>query len=320
MTEEHIVVVCDNISEPEKHLFQLISKASELASQNKSKVCVICPPDWKYEDYQTLAEYGADEVIAPESGKMQIRPYCDYIEKIIVGKKVFAVLYPATSFGKSVAARISVRVGASLTADCVEIGYDEQGKIWVQRAAMNDSVLARIKCINCDISMCTVKAYVFQINRSAGRSGKVIIKGKLEKNELPYSVIESLKREHENDVDLDQFKKFFCVGRGVRKAETYERIKHLAEKCGACVIGTRAAVEDNIIEKTYQVGQSGKNVQPELYVAFGVSGASQHMVGIKGECTIIAINNDENARIFDYSDYKIVADLNDIIEQMEKFI
>ena len=320
MTEKRIVVVCDNRSEPEKHILQLISKANELALQNGSKVCVICPPEWKYEDYQMLAEYGADEVIAPESGEMQIRPYCDYIEKNIVGKNVFSVLYPATSFGKSVAARISVRIGAGLTADCVDIGYDEQGKIWVQRAAMNDSVLARIKCINCDISMCTVKADVFQIKKTVKNSARIIICGKLTKSELPYSVIESLKKDTEFDVDLNQYKKFFCVGRGVKNAETCERIKNLAEKFGACVIGTRAAVEDNIIEKTYQVGQSGKNIQPELYVSFGVSGASQHMVGIKGECTIIAINIDENARIFDYSDYKIVADLNDIIEQIENYI
>lgn len=99
---------------------------------------------------------------------------------------MLAVLYPATSFGKSVAARLSVRLGAGLTADCVEIGYDEQGKIWMQRAAMNDSVLARIKCINCDICMCTVKADVFRIRKAEGHSVKVIIEGKLTESVLPY--------------------------------------------------------------------------------------------------------------------------------------
>lgn len=320
MREEQILVVCDNIAEHEEHICQLISKASELAEKNESKVCVICPPNWKYEEYQKLIEYGADEVIAPESGNMQIRIYCDYIAKVIGEKNLFAVLFPATSFGKSVAARLSVRLGAGLTADCVEIGYDEQGKIWVQRAAMNDSVLARIKCINCDISMCTVKKDVFQIRKIKGHSGKIIIKGELTESELPYSIIESIKKDNEDIVDLKQYRKFFCVGRGVKNAENCERIKNIAKKCGACVIGTRAAVEDNIIDKAYQVGQSGKNIQPELYVSFGVSGASQHMVGIKGDCSIIAVNNDENARIFDYSDYKIVADVNDIIEQIEKLI
>lgn len=320
MTEEQILVVCDNIAEPENHILQLISKASELAAQNECEVYVICPPNWKYEEYQKLIEYGADEVIAPESGKMQIRSYCDYIAKVIDEKKVLAVLYPATSFGKSVAARLSVRFGAGLTADCVEIGYDEQGKIWVQRAAMNDSVLACIKCINCDISMCTIKADVFQIRKAEGHFGKVIIEGKLTESVLPYSIIESIKKNNEDTVDLNQYKKFFCVGRGVKNAETCERIRNIAKKCGACIIGTRAAVEDNIIDKAYQVGQSGKNILPELYVSFGVFGASQHMIGIKGECTIIAVNSDENARIFDYSDYKIVADVNDIIEQMEKLI
>ena len=72
MTEEQILVVCDNIAEPENHILQLISKASELAAQNECEVCVICPPNWKYEEYQKLTRYGADEVIAPESGKMQI--------------------------------------------------------------------------------------------------------------------------------------------------------------------------------------------------------------------------------------------------------
>lgn len=320
MTEEQILVVCDDIAEPENHILQIISKAGELAAQNKCGVCVICPANWKYEEYQKLIGYGADEVIAPESGKMQIRSYCDYIAKVIGEKKVIAVLYPANSFGKSVAARLSVRLGAGLTADCVEIGYDEQGKIWVQRAAMNDSVLARIKCINCDISMCTVKADVFQIRKAEGHSGKVIIEGKLTESVLPYSIIESIKKNNEDTVDFNQYKKFFCVGRGVKNAENCERIKNIAKKCGACIIGTRAAVEDNIIDKVYQVGQSGKNILPELYVSFGVSGASQHMIGIKGDCTIIAVNSDENARIFDYSDYKIVSDVNDIIEQMEKLI
>lgn len=320
MKEEQILVVCDDRTEAENHILQLTSKASELTEKNESKVCVICPPNWSKEEYEKLAEYGADEVIAPESGKMQIRPYCDYVADVIGTKNVLAVLYPATSFGKAAAARISVRLGAGLTADCVEIGYDEQGKIWVQRAAMNDSVLARIKCINCEISMCTVKADVFQIKKIEGRSGKVTIEGKLAETELPYSVIESIEKDDADDVDLNQYKKFFCVGRGVKNEKTCEKIKNLAKKCGACVIGTRAAVEDNIIEKKYQVGQSGKNIQPELYVSFGVSGASQHMVGIKGNCTIIAVNSDENARIFDYSDYKIVADVNEIIDKMEEII
>lgn len=320
MSEKQILVVCDDRAKAENHILQLVSKASELADQINSEVCVICPPDWESSEYEKLAECGADEIRAPKSGKMQIRPFCDYVEEIINAKSVVAVMYPATSFGKSVAARLSVRIGAGLTADCVEIGYDEQGKIWVQRAAMNDSVLARIKCINCDISMCTVKADVFQIRKTEGRSGKVIIEGELKKAVLPYTVIESIKKNNEDTVDLNQYRKFFCVGRGVKDSETCERIRNIAKKCGACVIGTRAAVEDNIIEKAYQVGQSGKNIQPELYVSFGVSGASQHMVGIKGDCTIIAVNSDENARIFDYSDYKIVADVKTIVDEMEKLV
>ena len=320
MIKKQILVVCDDREKAENHILQLISKASELADQINSEVCVICPPDWESLEYDKLAEYGADEIIAPKSGKMQIRSYCDYVEEIIKDKKVVAVMYPASSFGKSVAARLSVRFDAGLTADCIEIGYDEQGEIWVQRAAMNDSVLARIKCINCDISMCTVKVDVFQIRKTEGRSGKVIIEGELKETVLPYSIVETIKKNNEDTVELNQYKKFFCVGRGVKDAETCERIRNIAKKCGACVIGTRAAVEDNIIEKAYQVGQSGKNIQPEIYVSFGVSGASQHMVGIKGDCTIIAVNSDENARIFDYADYRIVADVRKIVDEMEMLV
>ena len=128
-------------------------------------------------------------------------------------------------------------------------------------------------------------------------------------------VIKIEKLVQKSKAPLDFSNIVFGIGRGVNE-DTYEIIKKLAQKIGAEIAGTRAVVEAGVMGKERQVGQSGINISPNVYVAFGISGATQHIVGIKNAKLVIAINQDENATIFDYADYKVVADVNDIAKAL----
>lgn len=108
----------------------------------------------------------------------------------------------------------------------------------------------------------------------------------------------------------------FAIGRGVKEKYTADIIKKLAYKYKAGLIGTRAAVEEGLIDKEQQVGQSGASICPDVYVGFGISGASQHMVGIRNAKLVIAVNSDENAPIFNFADYAIVDNLNNVIKNL----
>lgn len=119
-----------------------------------------------------------------------------------------------------------------------------------------------------------------------------------------------------NEINLSQYNIHFCIGRGA--IQYVDEIYELARKYNACVTGTRPVVEDGILERDRQVGQSGKSVSPQIYVGFGVSGASQHLVGIRNSKTIIAINNDSKAPIFNFADYGVVANVEDIVRELIK--
>jgi electron transfer flavoprotein alpha subunit len=237
------------------------------------------------------------------------------------------VLFPATDFGKAAAARLSARLGLGLTADCIDFSLEDD--FYFFRAAMNQSVIAKIKCINCDIRMGTVKKDVFlPQERPAGNEAfaKVFIerfeyysdKDLSRKNLL--EVLDRVELQAKKRINIHEHPISFCLGRGVKQKDTKDRILDLAQRCSANVIGTRAAVEMGMIEKERQVGQSGRSVAPQIYVGFGVSGASQHIVGIKNAGLVVAVNNDKNAAIFDYADYQIIDNLESIVGEMDRLI
>lgn len=330
---KEILVVCDGKEYASEHVLQITSKARLLAdSRNISsdqsdfglQVTVLCIGPEKKEDYETLFTYGADRVLTyVVDDTVSAGQFCNIVSSVIDNEEILAVFYPASDFGKQVAAVLSTRTEAGLTADCIEISFDEQFELCFSRAAMNDSIIARIKCINNPLMMCTVKKDVF-VKKEYHTNGRIEpFLGSVEETteDLP-EVVESysVTEEEKASVDLNQYSIVFGVGRGVKDHKTYEKICEIAKKCGAVVVGTRAVVEEGLLTKEYQVGQSGKSISPKIYACFGVSGACQHIVGIKNAELVIAVNNDKDAAIFQYADYKVVEDLNEIVEEMARLL
>lgn len=330
---KEILIVHDGISYASDHVLQMTSKARMLADSKNAcskesdynlQVTVLCIGPEKKEDYEILLEYGADRVLTCfTEEKITTNLFCNIIFQVVKKENIMAVFYPASGFGKQVAAVLSTRFEAGLTADCIDIFFDEQSQMCFSRAAMNDSIIARIKCINNPLMMCTVKKNVFTKQRQ-DRAGSIsIFSYEMEEDDKdPVEVIESypIENDSQETVNLDQYSTVFGVGRGVKDKKTYQRICTVAKKCGAVVVGTRAVVEEGLVTKDYQVGQSGKSISPKIYVCFGVSGACQHIVGIKNAELIIAVNNDKDAAIFQYADYKVIEDLNLILGEMERLL
>lgn len=318
-----ILIICENEELNCEHILQIISKARELADNEGMKVAALCIGKYNENQYNILIQYGVDCVIVCEKkGNLCLDNICNITEAVIYQRSPKLIVYPASSYGKAISARLSARLDMGLTADCIDIEVMNNNEFIVSRAAINDSIIAKIKYINCNTGMCTVKKDVFKkwnINLSAGHIEKFIYdEYENEKSDCFYNILEKIQYNIKPVVDIGMFSIVFCIGRGVKSEKTLNKIFNLAKKYNAGIVGTRAAVELNLIEKSCQVGQSGKSISPYMYIGFGVSGASQHIVGIKNANIIIAINNNKNAPIFEYADYSIIENIEDIIKEMEK--
>lgn len=325
--DREIFVVCDMNNITDEHTLQVISKARLLADDSNKKLSLLFVGTASNSDFKEISKYGVDKIIYCKCElKIGVWGFSDIVADVMKSYNPDVVLFLATRFGKDAAAIISTRFGAGLTADCIDIRYDnESGKFNFLRAAMSDSVIAKITCINCDFQMSTVKKDVFKKNEVLGDRAAEIIDYRFDLNSVYQDDIPEILEvnqivEESETIDINKFSTVFCVGRGASSPETMKLIYALAEKCNACVVGTRAVIEENILEKAVQVGQSGKSISPKVYVGFGVSGASQHLVGIKNAGIIIAVNKDPNAPIFKYADYAIIEDVNDILNKMYELL
>lgn len=323
MSVGEILVVCDAKEYDSEHSLQIITKARVLANECGKDVLVICAGQYDEKRLKELITYGANNVIIYESiEKIEVNEFADIMTEVIKEHRPEVIMFPASNYGKAVAAILSTRFEAGLTADCIDIEFTDD--FCFCRAAINNSVIAKIKCTNCDIKMGTIKKDVFAKKEYEGKINGTIKRMEFSSNKINYDdtaeIIESTKIKVKQYVDINKYSIVFCIGRGVNKKQTRDKIFNIAQKYGAGVIGTRAAAEAGMIEKAYQVGQSGKSISPNIYIGLGVSGASQHMVGIKNAGIIIAVNNDENADIFNYSDYSIIDDVDNIISEMEKLL
>lgn len=316
-----ILVVCDPKNYLSDHMKQMISKAYQLSQENGHMVCVLFIGQSININTDEFAKYGADVLYYGTSEKVQTWDYCDLIERIIEEITPKLVMFQATEFGRAVAATLSSRLEYGLTADCIDVTYNCDDGYVFSRAALCDSVVAQITGINCEVNMGTIKDGVFQMGEVAEPKAIEVHKVKLDikaldspEKCLKVESIESVKEE----ININDFSTVFCIGRGACSTKCIEGINVLAKKYNACVAATRPVVEDGIVDRSMQVGQSGKSISPKLYIAFGVSGASQHLVGMKNSDIVVAVNTDPNAPIFDYANYAVVADAYEIIQEMNK--
>ena len=298
-------------------VYQLLTKGRELANElNVSLTVVILGDDFE-EVLETFGEYGVDEVIYIKS-KLLKNYYSDLyvkaLSEIIEDRKPEVILIGATPTGRDFAPRIAKKLNAGLTADCTGLEIEEETKNLLQtRPTFGGNIMATIRTPTSRPQMATVRPGIFKANKIAKKKPKIttIIK-KFEEKDSVTKILKIVKKQKEK-INLEDAEIIVAGGRGVGSKENFKLIEELAEVLGAEMGGSRVTIELNWLDQDRQVGQTGKTVTPKLYIACGISGAIQHLVGMENSEIIVAINKDPNAPIFSVAHYGLVGDLHKII-------
>ena len=237
---------------------------------------------------------------------------------IIEAKEPEIVIYGATAIGRDLAPRVSARVHTGLTADCTKLEIDEESKgLWMTRPAFGGNIMATIVCPNFRPQMATVRPGVMQaLAEDASKTGTVeVFDAGVSEADMNIKIREVVK-DTKKTVDITEAKILVSGGRGIGGPEGFGMLKELADELGGEIASSRACVDAGWIDRDRQVGQTGKTVRPNLYIAAGISGAIQHAAGMEDSDLIIAINKNNTAPIFEIADVGIVGDCTAIIPKL----
>ncbi len=306
--------------------FELLSKGLELKEQrgNGARLCaVLLGSNLSDEAKNSLVAAGADVVYAvddPALADYEANVYVDAVSQLIVKHKPEVVLAGATAVGRAFFARVAVKVRTGLTADCTMLKVEEtknkdtgvmQMLLHQTRPAFGGNIMATIMTPNHRPQMATVRPKVFKKTPpDPARRGEVVVEA-LKLIAAKTKLVKVVKDP--GAVDIAAHDILISGGRGLKKAENFKMLFRLAELLGGEVSCSRAAVDAGWCPVSRQVGQTGKTVAPRLYLCFGISGAIQHLEGIRGADTIVAVNSDPNAPIFGVADLGIVGDLFEVL-------
>jgi len=304
---------------------ELLGKARDLAQNLNETVCAVLLGQDVSNLCDTLAEHGADSIYLVEDDLLKdyrTIAYTSVMETLVKEYKPSILLIGATALGRDLAPRVSRRVGSGLTADCTELTIDidektEDSKIlWQTRPAFGGNVMATIANRYSRPQMATVRPGVMEKRIVKNVNAEIIrVCPPLSETDIKTRILETIK-ELRTGTDITEANVIVAGGRGINGKEGFEMLDKLAELLGGELACTRLIVEQGIMEQRSQVGQTGKTVRPEIYIACGISGAIQHRAGMMGSRYIIAINNDPAAPIFDVANWGIVGDVHEIVPEM----
>ncbi len=298
--------------------FELLGIGRQLADQRGTKLTAVLLGSDIRQNAESLISSGADQVILgdhPSLEQYREDVYGKVLEHLIKEHKPEVVLAGATAIGRSVIPQVATVMGAGLTADCTGLSIrEEDGMLLQTRPAFGGNIMATIECPHSRPQMATVRPNVMApLPVDQARTGEIIT------IELPdpliasqVKVLETVISEGEQ-VNIQEVEILVAGGRGVESEKGFALIQDLAKELNGAVAASRAAVDSGWISYPHQVGQTGKTVCPKLYIACGISGAIQHAVGMQSAETVVAINRDENAPIFDISTYGLVGDLFELV-------
>ena len=297
--------------------FELLGAAKKLAQDLGQSLCAVLLGDGVDSQANTLIEYGADVVYLVDNPKLRNyndEIYTNVFTDLINEYKPNIVLMGATTYGRSLAPRVSSRLNTGLTADCTALEIHPKDNILMQtRPAFSGNLMATIICPNHRPQMATVRPKVMKpLDKDSNRQGKIICPKITVEDSLMTKVIETVKEAKEG-VNLTEADIIVSGGRGLGDPKHFKLIEELAKVLGGAVGASRAAVDAGWISYSHQVGQTGKTVSPKIYIACGISGAIQHLAGMSSSDIIIAINKNPDAPIFKAATYGIVGDLHQII-------
>ncbi len=304
--------------------YELLSKGRELADTLGVELSGVLLGDGVKSVAKDVIARGADKVYVvdtPELKNYEDEPYCKVIIKLIEKYAPEIVLMGATVIGRSLAPRIATKICTGLTADCTSLDIDVDNRMLLQtRPAFGGNIMATILCQDYRPQMATVRHKVFQeAEPDASRKGEIIVEEITDKKTLKSrTTVVNVVEDVVSTINIAEADIIVTAGRGIGKPENLKLVEDLAKSIGAAVGATRAVVDSDWIEYSHQVGQTGKTVCPKIYIACGVSGQIQHLIGMQSSKTIIAINKDPDAPIFKVANYGIVGDVAEVVPELTK--
>ncbi len=297
---------------------ELLNKGRELADKrNVELISLILGYDVKKFSDQ-LIKRGSDRVIVVDHIRLKNfvdSTYTNVVVEVVKKYKPEIFLSGSTNLGRSLFPRVSAKLETGLTADCTELDIDpEDGKLLQTRPAAGGSIMATIVTPNKRPQMATVRHKVFK-EAPVDESRKGIVEDFEFRDEMVDERVEyiSFTKDETQTVNLSDADIIVSGGRGLKSKENFKLVFELAESLNGAVGASRPCIDDGWLPFSHQVGQTGKTVSPKIYIALGISGAIQHLAGMKSSNVIIAINKDPNAPIFQVADYGIVGDLFEVV-------
>ncbi len=305
---------------------ELLSAGRRLAERLSTEVSAVVIGTDDQQILEELTRYGAQRIFLMNDEKAFHRwdIISQYLTKMVLQYRPEILLIGATLLGRTVAPMVAAALNTGLTADCTELTINENGEFLQTRPAFGGNVMATIITPYHRPQIATVRPKVISIGEPILSAKSEIIHftstidevAPLLKNKL-INLIERVKEESSGPT-IDEAEIIVAGGRGLGEAENFKLLEKLATLLGGSVGASRAAVDANWISQCHQVGQTGKTVSPKLYIACGISGAIQHLLGMQNATCIVAINKDSNAPIFNVATYGIVGDLFEVIPALIK--
>lgn len=312
-------------SVPKTAGLELLSAGKKIASSINGKLYGIILGFKNDEAIRTVSSCGPDVIISvdnPQLNTFNLACYFESMKRLTAMYCPNTILIGASDGGRALAPHLSAYFNTGLTADCTDISVaDETDTVVWTRPAFSGNVYAQIVCESHYPQMGTIRQGIFQIEMNPRRKQPIVIQEKIELSTVGHNIIVTSIKD--NQLEKYSFTGADIVvsgGAGTNGKEGFALVEQLASALGAKMGASRAAVNNGWIPYSRQIGQSGSTIRPRIYIACGISGATQHMAGIVSGTTIIAINKDKRAPIFDYADYGIVGDLFDILPPLIKKI
>ncbi len=306
-----------------KLTYEIVSEGRRLADAMGQELTVLLLGSNIREKASELGKYGADKVIVADDPRLEVYTTDAYVSVVAelaeAGEPAF-LLFGASVQGKDLSARVSARLGVAVAQDCTEFSTEE-GRLVAVRPIYAGKAYARVTFENSWPNMATARPNVMSIGEPDTSRSAEVVDGSfsLDDGALKTRVVERLKDES-GKLDLTEADKIVSGGRGMKGPENYAILEELADQIGATVGASRSAVDAGWRPHSDQVGQTGKVVSPNLYIACGISGAIQHLAGMSTSKVIVAINKDPDAPIFQKADYGVVGDLFNVVPALKEAI
>jgi electron transfer flavoprotein alpha subunit len=305
---------------PRKVVYELLTHGRRLADRLGQPLVAVALGDDRMHGLERLCHQGADRVICCRHdllGGYTTDGFTTALAAVVAKEKPAVLLFGATPNGRDLAPRVAARLRFGLTADCTGLAIDEQGQLVQTRPAFGGNIMASIISPYTRPQAATVRPNVFTAAAPDLRRPVAVedFPVNLSKASIRTKVVEQIQTASEGE-KIEEARIIVSAGRGCGEPSNLDLMRSLARRLGGTLAGSRAIVELGWVPHTLQVGQSGTTVGPDLYIAVGISGAVQHIVGMSSSKKIIAINKDPDAPIFKVADIGVVGDAMAILPKL----